>query len=314
MKARKINMSEPRQVGAEIPPQAGKSFKDYLTEKQFSEKTIRIYESGIKDFLEWTTQHHYPIENIRYADLMNYIKYSQKKGSNKRNVQQQLLSLRHYFNYLVKSGKIKSNPAQGVYIRGIARRLPHDLAEYDELVKLYESYPVNDIRDQRNKVILGLLIFQGVTIEELELLESEHINLREGKIKVPGTDRTNERVLKLEAAQVFELQEYLNKTRNRILYGPKVNEPEKIKQLIIGMEGGAQLAGEVGWMMKRLKHEKIKQASQIRASAIAEWTKKHDVRIVQYMSGHKYVSTTERYQSTHLEDLQEQLRVHHPLK
>jgi integrase/recombinase XerD len=47
---------------------------------------------------------------------------------------------------------------------------------------------------------------------------------------------------------------------------------------------------------------------------IAEWTKLHDVRIVQYMSGHKYVSTTERYQATHLEDLQEQLRLHHPLK
>jgi integrase/recombinase XerD len=214
----------------------------------------------------------------------------------------------------VKAKKIKSNPAQGVYIRGIARRLPHDLARYDELTALYENYSVNDIRDQRNKVILGLLIFQAVTIEELEMLEPDHINLREGKIKIPGTDRTNERVLKLEAAQVFELQEYLNKTRNRILYGPKVNEPEKIKQLIIGMEGGTTLSGEVGWMMKRLKHEKIKHASQIRASTIAEWTKKNDVRIVQYMSGHKYVSTTERYQSIHLEDLQEQLRVHHPLK
>lgn len=291
-----------------------KSFNDYLTQKQFSESTIRIYENGIKDFLEWTAKHHYQMENIRYADLMNYIKHARKRGSNKRNVQQQLLSLRHYFNYLIKSGQLKSNPAQGIYIRGIARRLPHDLVEYDELVKLYENYPVSDIRDQRNKVILGLLIFQAVTIEELELLHPEHINLREGKIKIPGTDRTNERILKLEAAQVFELQEYLNKTRNRILYGPKVSEPEKIKQLIIGMEGGTLLAGEVGWMMRRLKHQKVKQASQIRASAIAEWTRIHDVRVVQYMSGHKYVSATERYQATHLDDLQEQLRVHHPLK
>lgn len=291
-----------------------KNFKEYLTKKEFSESTIRIYENGIKGFLEWTTKHHYQIENIRYADLMNYIKHSQKKGNNKRNVQQQLLSLRHYFNYLVKAGKVKSNPAQGVYIRGIARRLPHDLTGHDELVKLYETYPVNGIRDQRNKVILGLLIFQALTIEELETLEPEHINLREGKIKIIGTERTNERVLKLEASQVFELQEYLNKTRNRILYGPKVNEPEKIKQLVIGMEGALHLSGEVGWMMRRLNHPQIKTASQIRASVIAEWTKTNDVRVVQYMSGHKYVSTTERYQATHLEDLQEQLRLYHPLK
>lgn len=291
-----------------------KSFKDYLKEKQFSESTIKIYENGTKEFLEWTTKHHYSMENILYADLMNYIKHSQKKGKSKMHVQHQLLAMRHYFNYLVKAGKIKSNPAQGVYIRGIARRLPHDLAEYEDLVKLYESYPINDTRDQRNKVILGLLIFQALTIEELEMLEPEHINLREGKIKIVGTDRTNERILKLEAAQVFEMQEYVSKTRSRILYGPKVNDPEKITQLIIGMEGGTVLSGEVAWMMKRLKHEKVRQASQIRASVIAEWTRRHDVRIVQYMCGHKYVSATERYQSTHLDELQEQLRKFHPLK
>ena len=67
-------------------------------------------------------------------------------------------------------------------------------------------------------------------------------------------------------------------------------------------------------MMRRLKHPKVRQASQIRASVIAEWTRRYDVRIVQYMSGHKYVSSTERYQVTHLEDLQEQLRKFHPLK
>jgi integrase/recombinase XerD len=290
-----------------------KSFKDYLEQKQFSESTVRIYENGVKDFLEWIAKHHYQEENIRYADLMSYIKHSQKKGKSKLSIQHELLAIRHYFNYLVKAGKIKSNPAQGVYVRGIARRLPHDLAEYDELVKLYETYPVKNIRDQRNKVILGLLIFQALTIEELETLKADHINLREGKIRIMGTDRTNERVLKLEASQVFELQEYLNKTRNRILYGPKVNEPEKITQLIIGMEGGRALSGEVAWMMRRLKHPKVRQASQIRASVIAEWTRRYDVRIVQYMSGHKYVSSTERYQSTNLEDLKEQLRKFHPL-
>jgi integrase/recombinase XerD len=188
-----------------------KSFNEYLSAKQFSESTIRIYDNGTKEFLEWITKHHYQTENIRYVDLMQYIKHSQKKGKSKLNIQHQLLAIRHYFNYLVKAGKVKSNPAQGIYIKGIARRLPHDLADYEDLIKLYESYPINDTRDQRNKVILGLLIFQALTIEELETLEPEHINLREGKIKIIGTDRTNERVLKLEAAQVFELQEYVKR-------------------------------------------------------------------------------------------------------
>src|SRR5690606_11505372 len=123
-----------------------------------------IYENGVMEFLEWTDKHHYEDENIRYADLMSYIKHSKRKGKSKLHIQHELLAIRHYFNYLVKAGEVKSNPAQGVYVRGITRRLPHDLAEYDELDNLYESYPVKDIRDQRNKVILGLLIFQALTI------------------------------------------------------------------------------------------------------------------------------------------------------
>lgn len=290
-----------------------KSFKEYLQEKNYSESSIRIYEHGTNDFLAWISLHQYSIENIRYADLMNYIKHRQKKGLSKSRIQNELLSVRHYFNHLVKEKQVKSNPAQGVYIRGIARRLPHDLVEHKELVNVYDTYPVNDPRDQRNKVILGLLIFQAVTIEELELLKAEHINLREGKIKIPGTDRTNERVLKLEASQVYDIQEYMIKTRARIINGPKVSEPETITQLIIGMQGGSTLSGEVLWMMRRLKHEQVKHASQIRASTIAEWTRTHDVRVVQYMAGHKYVSTTEKYQVSHLEDLKEQLKKFHPL-
>ena len=32
------------------------------------------------------------------------------------------------------------------------------------------------------------------------------------------------------------------------------------------------------------------------------------------MAGHRYVSSTERYQTTNLEDLKEALNKHHPLK
>lgn len=51
---------------------------------------------------------------------------------------------------------------------------------------------------------------------------------------------------------------------------------------------------------------------QIRHSVITEWLKEKDLRTVQYMAGHKYVSSTERYLTTNLEDLKEALNKHHP--
>jgi integrase/recombinase XerD len=291
-----------------------KTFNEYLREKTLAEKTIQIYSHATQDFLAWLEHHHYRIEEISYTELLHYIKESQQKGKSKKNIQMKLLALRHYFSYQFKLGKVKSNPAQGVYMKGITKRLPHDLIAYSELLKLYEHYEVHDIRSQRDKVILGLLIFQAVTIEELSLLAPQHIKLREGKITIPGTVRTNPRILKLEATQVMELQEYMSKTRPRIVNGPKVKEPEKITQLILGMQGSTSLGGEVSAMLRRIKHKEIKHANQIRASVIASWTKTRSIREAQYMSGHKYVSTTERYQATHLESLQDQLRIHHPMK
>ncbi|HOX73172.1 MAG TPA: hypothetical protein PLB27_00530 [Bacteroidales bacterium] len=41
--------------------------------------------------------------------------------------------------------------------------------------------------------------------------------------------------------------------------------------------------------------------------------KRYDLRIVQYMTGHKRISSTERYQVGYLEDLQESINKCHPL-
>lgn len=55
-------------------------------------------------------------------------------------------------------------------------------------------------------------------------------------------------------------------------------------------------------------------ARQVRASVITYWLKNHNLREVQYMAGHKYVSSTERYQLNNLDTLQKKIEEYHPLK
>jgi integrase/recombinase XerD len=57
----------------------------------------------------------------------------------------------------------------------------------------------------------------------------------------------------------------------------------------------------------------ILHSKQIRASTITYWLKNHNLRQVQYMAGHKYVSSTERYQLNNLDNLQRKLEKYHPL-
>jgi len=58
----------------------------------------------------------------------------------------------------------------------------------------------------------------------------------------------------------------------------------------------------------------IKNPKQIRASVIVDWLKHYNLRQVQYMAGHRYVSSTERYQANNLENLKSQVEKFHPLK
>ena len=144
-------------------------------------------------------------------------------------------------------------------------------------------------------------------------------------------NRSNGRTLKLEASQIIELQEYLNETRPKILKalkealnwsgrpacrsisaGRKVNKPnftELEKQVFISLNGAISIKNSLLHLTVNLKkiNPKIRDLRQLRQSVIAEWLKTKDVRKVQHKAGHKHVSTTERYQTNNLEDLQEAL-------
>ncbi len=185
-----------------------------------------------------------------------------------------------------------------------------------------------DLRSSRNKVIIGLLIYQGVTTDELHRLEPAHLKLRSGKIWIPGSRHSGSRTLELKAHQVIDLQEYVTKTRSQILTsikkktrrpGRKAERPdwERLEnQLFISMNGSANIKPSLYHLVRDLKkiNPKVKSCRHIQQSVITHWLKMFDIRVVQYMAGHKRIGSTERYQIGHLEDLQEALKKYHPLK
>ncbi len=64
----------------------------------------------------------------------------------------------------------------------------------------------------------------------------------------------------------------------------------------------------------REKHPEVKDSRQIKASVIMNWLKQYNIRQVQYMAGHKSITSTEAYKNQDLTDLSKQLDLFHPLK
>ncbi|MEQ9403212.1 MAG: hypothetical protein RIM99_06495 [Cyclobacteriaceae bacterium] len=57
----------------------------------------------------------------------------------------------------------------------------------------------------------------------------------------------------------------------------------------------------------------VQSTHQLRTSVMVNWLKSHNLREVQYMAGHRYVSSTETYLVNDMEGLIEEVNQFHPL-
>ena len=288
------------------------NFKDYLAKKRFQPETIKCYENYLnKLYFPYFEKEVIAVEKVKYTDILAYVSDLQEKDFSISYINHILSAVRHYYNYLKVIEKVKRNPAAELFIKGSVRRIPHDLFSTEKLEEIYTGFNQTGIAGKRNKILLGLIIYQGLNTTELNLLEPVHLRLREGKIDVPGTNQKNRRTLKLEAHQMIDLQEYVSTTRNLIL---AFTEKETAR-LFTSMGSSYSLSNTLYKIttMVRDQYPEFKNLQQLRQSRIALWTRQYDIRQAQYLAGHKYVSSTERYEKTNLEDLQKELDKHHPL-
>ncbi len=194
-----------------------KGFKNYLMEQNNSIATIRQKSNYTGCFLTWLETENLQPKETTYNDMLNFIDYCNLEGNSKRQINSKLRSVRNFYEYLKSKDVSIINPAVNLIVKGVRQKLPSNIINYPTLEMLYASYKANDNRSKRNKVILGLLVYQGLTTEELHQLEPQHIKLKQGKIHIPGNTRRNGRILDLQPCQILELYEYQNTVRPAIL-------------------------------------------------------------------------------------------------
>jgi integrase/recombinase XerD len=300
-------------------------FKAYLTGLGMRENTVRQKSNYAGYFLRWLEGENLQAEDTRYNDMLNFIDHCHLEGKSRKHINNMLRGIRNYYEYLRKQNPEISNPALNLLLRGIRQKLPSGIKAYQDLEALYQNFRADTLRGKRNKVILGFFIYQGITTGELQRMEPGHLRLRQGKIFIPGSRRSNSRVLELKPFQILDLQEYVSRVRPRILREihrprparkPEMIDTQKLEDsLFISINGSDDIRNSLNHMFREVRkiNPEIHNPKQIRASVITHWLKNHNLRQVQYMAGHKYVSSTERYQLSNLDNLQSKLDKYHPL-
>jgi integrase/recombinase XerD len=291
-------------------------YRNYLQKESYSSSTIESYVKGAEIFIKWCKRNHTNPDLIDYKILLKFIKYLQRKGISKKTVKHKIGTLKIYFKYLQSENYRLDNPVENINIKGVKRTINYNLLEADELEDLYYSFETENIKDnyhkltaKRNKIIVGLLVYQGLNTSELIKLETEDLQLYKGKIYIKSGARSNSRTLELKSWQVIEFLEYIKEIREEIL----VRKSLETNRIFI--PNNARLGNTVLAIIKKLKqyNQKVKNIHQIRASVITNWLKQYNLRQVQVLAGHRYISSTERYLTDDLESLHEIVNNFHPI-
>lgn len=305
-------------------------FIKYLESKNHAKTTQQAYLRNVNLFLAWYKKE---VINTEKKDILKYLEHLQNKRQQENITRRNaLIALNHYFTFLHKSEAIPTNPTALIKIRGTHKRHLYKIYSAEELQQLYDNYYHTFIRNfndscfasriggipanqreqtllsrQRNYVMLGMLIYQGLATNDLQKIKLADIDLNKAKIKIQGGKKSNERNINLNASQIGSLINYIENIRpNFFTY---CNETEKLfcclPECSKRKTSSENLMHTFKPLTKQVKSidKNLLNFKQIRASVITQWLKTEGLRKTQYYAGHRYISSTEKYLPNNLDGL-----------
>jgi integrase/recombinase XerD len=183
----------------------------------------------------------------------------------------------------------------------------YDLIKPKQLEKMYTSIPETSEINVRNKVIVGLLVFQGLTTAELAIIKLSHVDLESCSVTVSGKGKSSRRCLPLQSKQLLPLLKYLEQYREMINPKKAINSDK----LIISSGEGVKIQNLLKVVQKRIRikeeHPFFSSWMQIRCSVICSRLTIDNLRQQHHYFGFRFVSSIEEYLDNNVEDLREEL-------
>ena len=271
------------------------AFLDYLHyERRLSARTLSGYRHDLEEFLDWLRNH----GSIAWADVdsqhvRNYAAARHRQGLAPKSLQRHLSAIRAWYRFLLREGRVETNPAEGVRAPKVTRRLPHtlDADQAGHLMELAGDAPL----DHRDRAIMELFYSSGLRLAELVALDVADMRSSDGLLQVLGKGRKVRRVPVGRFAQ--EAVDHWLAVRPQLA---KKDEPA----LFVSQRGTRLSARSVE---SRLRQRAIEQGmpTHVHPHMLRHSFASHvlessgDLRAVQELLGHADISTTQVY--THLD-------------
>jgi integrase/recombinase XerD len=277
---------------------------------RYTVQTSEGYFRVIQQYLELCPE----AKDFTKAQIIDYINELRVHYKNPGSINRMVHGIKAYYNFLKHTGQIKYHPLKTFTTKDKQTReiQLQDLFSEEELLALFTRKERYQNVAIRNKVVLGLLVFQALRADELVQIRVQDIDLEKAQIHIRRTRLSSERKLALQPLQIMALHQYIHQIRplllgkntTELLLINKLGNPDSVSSLV-----GFFKVAYKGWYSPRKLN-----LTTIRQSVISNLLKQgKDLRSVQIFAGHKYPSTTEKYRPTQTEQLQAKIKLLHPL-
>nr|WP_315176529.1 tyrosine-type recombinase/integrase [uncultured Flavobacterium sp.] len=259
--------------------------------QNLSTKTAESYLYTINHFLKINPK----AKRFKYQDIVSYMEEVSRKQSNIQYRVRILSAIKKYYDYLVMEGLRNEHPCKQLTIKNKQNQSVQvqDLFTSEELQLLLTRENRYQFLDSRNSVLLSLLIYQGLTSEELTELRVKDIDLDTGTIYIKASTNQNRRTLDLLHKQIMVFSKYISEIR------PKLVRCNTDKLLLSKLGSPISVDGihSIIEPLKPLFPDRNLNPRTIRMSVICNWLneKKIPLERVQELAGHKWPGTTEKY-------------------
>lgn len=287
-------------------------------ERNMSPHTLRNYASDLEQFREYLLKiekrDDIPVGQIDRLTIREWMATLHAANKKKASIARKLASLRTFFQFLIREGKLETNPAKLVATPRIERKLPNHLS-MEDAVRLIETPDINTDLGRRDRAILEFLYATGIRVSELVGINLADIDFRERMVRVMGK-RKKQRIVPFHEHALQALMLYLDKTRAVFLN--ECPEAERDPQAVfLHRRGGRLTTRSVGRMIDKY----IKQCADIHN--ISPHSLRHsfathlldqgaDLRDIQELLGHARLSTTQIYTQVSMEKMIEVYDRAHP--
>lgn len=267
---------------------------DLWLTKGYTDATVAAYRSDLSGFHRWLETRGKSCLEVVEDDISAWLAALHEKTLNPRTVARRLASLKSFYRFLVKVGKVSEDPTLRLSKPQLPRSLPNTPTNAD-VASLLDITELNSYTGLRDKALLELLYATGLRASEVSGLMMNDLEQENRAIRILGKGERERLVVYGEEA-AFWVNLYISRAR------PALRQDNKCDTLFLSARGKRMRVEAIRLIVR--KHAKNNNVSRpISTHSLRHAFATHlldggaDLRAIQILLGHASITTTQIYTS-----------------